>query len=116
MLTRTLIWKNLYDSVYTGTEPSSKFIDVFCRHITGEKSDGNFENQFQNAYNSINVFTPRKYRMELNTRMFYFILNLIPQIDSQQENRLIVLRQSLCDFAFGELAVRILLAWREGKY
>ena len=116
MLTRTLIWKNLYDSVYTGTSPSSKFIDVFCRHIAGEKSDGNFENQFENAYAAINVYTPRKYRVEMNTRIFYFILNLIPQIDSKQENRLIVLRQKLCEFASAEVAVKILLAWRQGKY
>ena len=42
VLTRKLIWKNLFNSVYAGVEPSTKFVDVLCRHIAGEKSDGVF--------------------------------------------------------------------------
>ena len=49
VLTRILIWKNFYDAVYSAKEPSTNFIDLFCRHIASEKSDAVFEKQFENA-------------------------------------------------------------------
>ena len=67
-------------------------------------------------HTAINYYTPQRYREELNIRLFYFILNLIPKVDSQEENRLVILRSQLCNYAHNLLAVKILLAWREGKY
>lgn len=65
---------------------------------------------------AINTYTPIKYRDELNTRLFYFILNLIPTVKKEEENRLVILKSQLCNYTHTEIATRILLAWRARKY
>lgn len=65
---------------------------------------------------SISQYTPIKYREELNTRLFYFILDLIPKIPKEKENRMVILRQKLVQYAQSELAVRILIAWNNDSY
>lgn len=111
-----MIWRNFYDMVKDGIISSLKYIDIFEQNIPSEKSDSIFERNFEYIYGAINNYTPRKYREELNTRLFYFIIRLISQVNPKDENRLIILKSQLCIYAHSLIAVKILLAWREGKY
>lgn len=43
-------------------------------------------------------------------------MDLIPKISKDQENRLVILRQKLVQYAHSELAVRIMLAWKKNSY
>ena len=85
--------------VKDGLIPSTRYIEIFLSNIADEKSDSIFERHFGYVFSAINTYTPRKLRKELNERLFTFLLNLIKKIDPCQENRLVIARAKLCQFA-----------------
>lgn len=98
--------------VKDGVISSQRYIDIFEANIPYQTSDSIFEKHFSYINTSINTYTPRRYREELNARIFYFILNLLPKINKCEQNRLVILRSQLTNFADSYLSVKILLAWR----
>lgn len=63
---------------------SNKFVEVVTTALAKEPSDSIFEKQFDFVYASINTYTPRKFREELNTKMFNFIYDLILSTTADQ--------------------------------
>lgn len=47
--------------------------------------------------------------------MFKFIYNLIPNIPKEQENRIVILKGKLVNFATSDQEKNILLNWKDGK-
>jgi hypothetical protein len=82
--------------------------------LANEESDAIFETQFDLIHDSINTYTPIKFREELNDRMFNYILNLIPKIGENQKNRLIALKSKLPSFSHSQGAKKKLLQWHQG--
>lgn len=75
-----------------------------------EKSDTIFEKQFDFVYTAINNYTPKRLREPLNSRMFQFVLGLIPTV--KEENRLVILKGKLVAFAHTEEEKKLLLEWK----
>lgn len=53
---------------------------LITKFIVQEESDGIFETQFDYLFNSINTYTPIKFRDELNEKVFNFVLNLLTDV------------------------------------
>jgi hypothetical protein len=100
--------------VKDGILPSTKYMQVFMNNIFDEKSDSIFERHFSYLYTAINIYTPRKYREELNQQAFDFLLSLVPKIPQDQENRLVIVRSKIAQYATSEKSKQILLQWRKG--
>ena len=94
---------------------ANRFVDIIIESLAREESDGIFETQFDFVYASINTYSPRSFREEQNDRMFKYILNLIPQINENERNRLIALRGKIAQFAQSEWAKKQLIDWHNGK-
>lgn len=63
---------------------SHKFVQVVTTALANQSSDSIFEKQFDFVHTAINVYSPEKYRSELNSQMFKYIYNLIPKIPKEQ--------------------------------
>lgn len=94
---------------------SHKFVEVVTSALAQETSDSIFERQFDYVYTSINTYTPEKFREELNTKMFEWILNLLPQLPKQQTNRITILKGKLVNFAKTEDQKKFLIRWKNGQ-
>ena len=116
LLTRTLIWYSFYELVVDGQIPSTDFIDLFVENIGSEGSDGNVQIGFDKVFKCITYFTPIKYRKELFTRIFYFVLQFLQEVPSSQENRAIILKSNLIKFATSDISISILLKWLQNRY
>lgn len=58
---------------------------------------------------------PKELREEQSDKMFNFILDLIPKIKAEDNNRLIALRGKLLSFASSQKAKQTVLEWHQGK-
>ena len=92
------------------------FLDIFYKNIGNEKSDSIFEKQFDYINLALDNFTPSKYREEIASQMFKFVLDLIHQTPAEEKNRLVILKSKLPLFARADEDKMILLKWREGNF
>jgi aminopeptidase N len=114
ILSRTLIWRSFFEMVKDAKMTSHKFVEVVTTALAKEPSDSIFERQFDFVNAAINSYTPEKYRDELNSSMFRFIYNLIPETQDQQ-NRLTILKGKLTSFAKNEEDKKTILKWKNGQ-
>lgn len=115
ILSRTLIWRSFFEMVKDARMTSHKFVEVVTTALAKESSDSIFEKQFDFVNASINTYTPRKFREELNVKMFQFVYDLISQTPPGQENRITILKSKLVTFAVTDKEKRLLLAWRQNQ-
>ena len=115
LLSRTLIWRSFFEMIKDAKMTSHQFVDVVTGSLAQESSDSIFERQFDFVHTSINHYTPLKERAPLNSKMFRYIYELIPQIPQTQQNRSVILTNKLVSFAYTNEEKKILLDWRAGK-
>ena len=115
VLTRTLIWRNFFDMTKDGVIPSTKYIEIFLSSIIQEKSDSIIERHFDYVNTAINTFTPRPHREPLNNKLFEFIYKELSGPHEFSQNRLVILRAKLCNFALSQRTKMIVLSWKKGE-
>lgn len=116
ILSKTLIWGTFYGMIKDGEFKSNDYLDLISKFIVQENSDGIFETQFDYLFNSINTYTPIKYRNGLNDKVFDFVLNLLADSTlNLSPNRLVVLKNKLLSFAQSENATQVILSWFRGQ-
>jgi hypothetical protein len=94
---------------------SHEFVEVITNALAEESSDSIFERQFDFVHTAINHYTPQSKREELNSRMFKFIYDLIPKVHPDQQNRIVILKSKLVNFAYTNEEKTLLLDWMNDK-
>lgn len=115
ILSRTLIWRSFFEMVKDAKMTSHRFVDVITTALAKESSDSIFERQFDFAHTAINHYTPQSEREALNSRMFKYIYDLIPNIPQEQQNRIVILKGKLVSFAFTNAEKKQLIDWLHDK-
>lgn len=95
---------------------STDFINFVAKNISNEKSDSIFERQFDLMNAAISSYTPSPFRENLANQVFNLILDLIKNTPKEQENRLVILKNKLTNFAFSDENKRLLLKWWEKEF
>ena len=94
---------------------ADQFVEVVVKRLAQEPSDSIFERQFDFLSASINSYTPIPLRGDLNAAMFKFIYELIPKIPAAQQNRIVILKSKLPNFAHSNEHKKVLLLWKDGQ-
>ncbi|CAK86275.1 unnamed protein product (macronuclear) [Paramecium tetraurelia] len=117
ILTRTLIYRALFDSVRDGKICSEEYVDFLLAQLPRETSDEILNTQLMFLQGAIGSMTPRKFKKILGKRVFSFLIAELVKIsgDAQLENRLILLRNNLVAFAYDNSCVDELVDWFQGQ-
>lgn len=115
ILSRTLIWRSFFEMIKDAIMTSHEFVDVITTALANETSDSIFERQFDFVHTAINHYTPQREREPLNSRMFKFIYNLIPNVHQDQQNRIVILKGKLVNFAYTNEEKKLLIEWMKGN-
>jgi hypothetical protein len=97
---------------------SREYIEFVLKNIGKEKSDGIFETQFSLIAAAISSYTPIVHRKQYADIVFKSLLGLIQQteVNADNENRIVILKNNLAHFASSDENRKILLQWREGNF
>ncbi|CAD8060911.1 unnamed protein product [Paramecium primaurelia] len=117
VLTRTLIYRALFDSVRDGKICSEEYVDFLLNQLPRENSDEILNSQLMFLQAAIGSMTPRRFKKTLGKRVFAFLLEQLVKVskDPQLENRMILLRNNLTSFAYDNSCIDELLAWFQGQ-
>lgn len=113
-LSRTLIWRALYDMVRDGKLSSEEYIDIFTELISSEKSDDLVVNQIKFINASLSTLTPKKYRVELATRLFNWAMSQLKRLPKTEKARILAIKQELSTYAKTEENISLLIRWLKG--
>ena len=76
-LSRLLIWNSFYEMVRDARMAAYKYIDIVTDVLPKEVSDDLLTRVIDEADAAVDVYTPEKYREELNRKMFKFVYGMI---------------------------------------
>jgi len=115
-MSRTLIWKSFFDMIKDAKMTTHKYVDIVCKNIVKESSDSIFEKQLDYIFAAIQSYTPSKFRGELYDKMFNFVIDILHTIDEKEENRIVILKARVCNFAQTPTTKQKVVDWRDKKY
>ncbi|CAD8081253.1 unnamed protein product [Paramecium sonneborni] len=117
ILTRTLIYRALFDSVRDGKISSEEYVDFLLAQLPRENSDDILNSQLVYLQAAIGTMTPRRFKKNLGKRVFVFLLEQLIKVSKipESENRLILLRNNLSLFAYDNSCIDDLLNWFQGQ-
>lgn len=115
VLTRTLIYRAIFDTVRDGKLNAEEYIEILLKCLQREVSDDILNSQLQFMHMAITSMTPKNFREILSKRVFGFLLQEIEKSKGGAANRLILLRTNLFSFALHPDCVGQLVAWWYGN-
>jgi len=88
---------------------SDKHVETIVAALPQEASDSLWDRVLEEAYVTINSYTPRKFRAELNSRIFNFIYDQV--VKQKEDNRVTILKNKLLNFAISQEHKHVVLRW-----
>jgi hypothetical protein len=108
-----LIWSSLYEMVRDAKMTSDKHVETVLAALPQEVSDSLWERVLDEVHITINSYTPRKFRAELNSKIFSFVYEQV--VKQKEDNRVTILKNKLLDFAVSQEHKIIVLRWLKGE-
>ncbi|KAL4479608.1 hypothetical protein ABPG72_004204 [Tetrahymena utriculariae] len=96
-LTRTLIWRSIFEMVRDARISSDEYLEIFKKIIVNERTDSIVINQFMYMKAVLFNYTPPQYLVKYSEDMFNFIQQYMRE-NLYSKNKIIALRQIITSF------------------